>query len=496
MLPFSGSAKHRAIKYRRNFMFHNVKEVQEFIRANGIRFVDFKMTDLRGRWKHLSIPAERLTEDTLVNGIGFDASNYGYAMVEKSDMVFIPDITTAVVDPFVEVPTLTMIGDVMVIDRPANRPFGQYPRNVAKRAIDYMKEQGVADRMVIGPEYEFHVFDGMSYSVQPGNMSYGIYDKESVWEANTPAENNSGFHTRPTIGYHADQPCDRTYNLRNEMCLEMEKFGIQVKYHHHEVGGSGQLEIEVELDDMTKLADDTMAAKYVIRNTAVREGMTATLMPKPVYGEAGNGMHVHMLLMKDGKPVFYDENGYGQLSQTALYFIGGLLTHVRSLCGITNPTTNSYKRLIPGFEAPVTIGYAMSNRSAVIRIPAYVKSPDKKRFELRNPDAMCNPYFAYAAILMAGLDGVKNKIDPKDHNWGPFDFNLFSMPEEERAKLGSLPATLGEALDALEADHEYLTAGGVFPEELIQTWIKTIRADESHINSVPNPAEFEMYYDL
>ena len=477
-------------------MFQNIQQVQDFIQEKGIRFVDFKMIDLRGRWKHLSIPAERFQEEILEHGIGFDGSNYGYAMVENSDMVFIPDISTAVVDPFVKVPTLTMIGDVKVIDQPMNRPFAQYPRNVAKRAIAYMKETEIADEMIIGPEYEFHVFDGVSVSEKPNEIALRIYDKESVWTANMPAEENNGFHTPPHGGYHADQPSDVTFDLRNEMCMEMEKWGVRVKYHHHEVGGSGQLEIETELGEMTSLADATMAAKYVIRNTAAANGMTATFLPKPVYGEAGNGMHVHMLLKKDGKPVFYDPDRYGQLSETAMYFIGGLLTHVRSLCAITNPTTNSYKRLIPGFEAPVTIGYAMANRSAVVRIPAYVKSPEKKRFELRNPDATCNPYYAYAAILMAGLDGVKNKIDPADHNWGPFDFNLFDLSEEERTALGHLPATLEEALDALEADHDYLTAGGVFPEELIQNWIKTIRADVNEISRIPHPAEFARYYDL
>lgn len=475
-------------------MFKTAKEVQDFIKENKIKFVDFKMTDLHGRWKHLTIPAERFDEDTMISGIGFDGSNYGYAMVEKSDMVFIPDLSTAVIDPFVAAPTLSMIGDVMIIDHPNNRPFAQYPRNVAKRSVEYMKELGIADEMIIGPEYEFHVFDEMAYSIRPDELGYSLAARESVWSS--ADQNNNGFHTPAHGGYHADQPLDLTFDLRNEMCEELRRWGVDVKYHHHEVGGSGQLEIEVELGEMTKLADGTMSAKYVIRNTAVRNGMTATLMPKPVYGEAGNGMHVHMLLRKDGKPVFYDENNYAQLSQTAMYFIGGLLTHVRSLCAITNPSTNSYKRLIPGFEAPVTIGYAMANRSAVVRIPAYVKSPDKKRFELRNPDAMCNPYYAYSAILMAGLDGIVNKIDPKDHNWGPFDFNLFSLSDEEKAKLGHLPATLDEALDALEEDHAYLTAGGVFPEELIKTWIKTIRKEAGYINHMPHPAEFEMYYDL
>ena len=477
-------------------MFQNVRQVQEFIQEKGIQFVDFKMIDFRGRWKHLSIPAARFTEDILENGIGFDGSNYGYAMVENSDMVFIPDIATAVVDPFIEAPTLSMIGDVMVIEHPENRPFNQYPRNVSRRAVSYMQELGIADEMIIGPEYEFHVFDGMSCVEKPNEIGYRLVSRESQWSSNCPPEENNGFHIRPHDGYHADLPGDRTFQLRNQICLEMERWGIDVKYHHHEVGGSGQLEVEVELGEMTRLADATMAAKYIIRNTAAANKMTATLMPKPIPGEAGNGMHVHMLLKKDGKPVFYDPDRYAQLSETAMYFIGGLLTHVRSLCAFTNPSTNSYKRLIPGFEAPVTIGYAMANRSAVVRIPAYVKSPDKKRFELRNPDATCNPYYAYAAILMAGLDGIRRKIDPAGQNWGPFDFNLFELFEEERAKLGHLPASLDEALDALEADHEYLTEGGVFPESLIKNWIRTMRADSREISRIPHPAEFVRYYDL
>lgn len=278
--------------------------------------------------------------------------------------------------------------------------------------------------------------------------------------------------------------------------MYMEDWGIDVKYHHHEVGGSGQMEIEVELGDMVDMADKTMIIKYIIRNAAVQEGKTATFMPKPIYKEAGNGMHVHMLLMKDGEPIFYDENGYSGLSQTAHYFIGGLLKHVPSLCAFTNPSTNSFKRLVPGYEAPVTIGYATSNRSAVIRIPAYAKSPAAKRFELRNPDATANPYYAYAAILMAGLDGIKNKIDPSANGWGPYDCNLFDLPEDEKAKIQSLPRTLDEALDALEADHDYLTAGGVFPERLIEIWLERKRKESLEISQIPHPAEFEKYYDL
>lgn len=471
-------------------MFQNVQQIQDFIRQNGIEFIDFKMIDLRGRWKHLSIPAARFNEDIMTHGIGFDGSNYGYAQVERSDMVFLPDITTAVVDPFVKAPTLTMIGDVMVIDHPANRPFDQYPRNVAKSAIAHMQALGVADEMIIGPEYEFHVFDGMTRTLRPGCRPATACSAASP--SGPPGNSRTtAFTPARTMATTPICPGDRTFDLRNQICLELAKWGVDVKYHHHEVGGSGQLEIEVELGEMTRLADATMAAKYVIRNTAAANGMTATLMPKPIYGEAGNGMHVHMLLRKNGQPVFYDPDGYGQLSRTAMHFIGGLLTHARSLCAITNPSTNSYKRLIPGFEAPVTIGYAMANRSAVVRIPAYVKSPDKKRFELRNPDAMCNPYFAYAAILMAGLDGIEHEIDPAGRGWGPFDFNLFDLPADERKRLGHLPASLDEALDALEADHDYLTRGGVFPMPLLETLVKTLRADAQEISRIPHPAEFE-----
>ncbi len=476
-------------------MFKSLNDVKKFCSENRIEMIDFKMTDLDGRWRHITIPADRFDEDTMKYGIGFDGSNYGYAMVEKSDMVFIPDLSSAAVDPFVKTPTLTMIGDVMIIDHPNNRPFDQYPRNVAKRAVEYMRETGVADEMIIGPEFEFHVFDKVQFESLPQRVGYEVDTAEASWNTARP-EGGAGFQNPGHGGYHIDSPHDITFDLRNEMCMALEKWGVAVKYHHHEVGGAGQLEIEVELGEMTRMADNTMTAKYVIRNAAVNAGKTATLMPKPIKGEAGNGMHVHMLLKKGGAPVFYSEEGYGHLSETALYFIGGLLKHASSLCGFTNPSTNSFKRLVPGFEAPVTIGYAMANRSAVVRIPAYAKSPDKKRFELRNPDATCNPYYAYAAILMAGLDGIANHIDPHKEGWGPYDFNLFNLPEEEKAKIAGLPASLGEALDALEADHEYLTKGGVFPETLIKTWIRRKRAEAEKIEQTPHPAEFVQYYNL
>lgn len=470
-------------------------EIMELCKEKGIKMIDFKMTDLDGRWRHITIPAERFTEDIFTYGIGFDGSNYGFAPIEKSDMVFIPDPQTAFIDPFVEIPTLTMCGNVCVI-KEENEPFDQYPRNVALHAIDYMKDLGIADQMVIGPEFEFHLLDHVSYTVTPQKASYTLDTRQAEW--NTGLENgaNNGYQVHYKGGYHAAAPQDVAYNLRSKMCMTLEDWGVKVKYHHHEVGGPGQMEIEVELGDMVDMADKTMIVKYVVKNTAAAEGRTATFMPKPIYKEAGNGMHVHMLLMKDGKPVFYDKEGYSGLSRTAHYFIGGLLKHVASLCAFTNPSTNSFKRLVPGYEAPVTIGYATSNRSAVIRIPAYAKSPETKRFELRCPDATANPYYAYAAILMAGLDGIKNEIDPAASGWGPFDCNLYELSAEEKAKIQSLPRTLAEALDALEDDHEYLTVDGVFPERLIQIWLEKKRAESSEIEQIPHPAEFQKYYDL
>lgn len=474
-------------------MFKTISQAKEFIVDNGIEMVDFKMTDIDGRWRHITIPAERFDERIMQYGIGFDGSNYGYAPVENSDMVFIPDLSTAAVDPFAKVSTLTMSGDAMIISSDANRPFDQYPRNVIKRAVEYMQETGIADKMIIGPEFEFHVFDRIQFESRPECVRCEIDTREADW--NTGLGDN-GFQIPHKGGYHIGAPQDAYYNLRSRMCMLMEAWGVKVKYHHHEVGGPGQLEIEVELGDVVSMADNTMAVKYIIKNAAAEEGLTATFMPKPIYGEAGNGMHVHMLLTKDGEPVFHDPEGYAQLSRVAHSFMGGLLKHAKSLCAVTNPSTNSFKRLVPGFEAPVTIGYAMANRSAVIRIPAYAKSPMSKRFELRNPDATCNPYYAYAAILMAGLDGVMNNIDPSVCGWGPYDFNLFDLSDEEKAKIDSLPKTLEEALDELEKDHEYLTRGGVFPERLIKIWIERKRAEAMRISRIPHPAEFEKYYDI
>ena len=472
------------------------EKILQMCRENDIRMIDFKMVDLDGRFRHIPIPAERFGESIFEYGIGFDGSNYGYAPIEKSDMVFIPDPESAVIDPFVDIPTLSMTGDVCVIGEQENKPFDQYPRNVALRAVDYMKATGTADKMLIGPEFEFYLFDTVNYKVAPNGSSYEVDTRQAEWNTGDDGGFNLGYQVKHKGGYHIAAPQDISYNLRSKMCMLMEDWGIRVKYHHHEVGGPGQLEIEVELGDMVDMADKTMITKYIVKNAAAKEGRTATFMPKPIYQEAGSGMHVHMLLFKDGKPVFYDKDGYSSLSRTAHYFIGGLLKHAPSLCAWTNPSTNSYKRLVPGFEAPVTIGYATSNRSAVIRIPAYAKAPEQKRFELRSPDATANPYYAYAAILMAGLDGIENRIDPAANGWGPYDYNLYELTPEQQAEIQSLPKTLEEALDALEKDHAYLTKNGVFPERLILLWLERKRKESRAISQIPHPAEFDAYYDL
>ena len=475
-------------------MAKSVQDILNLIKEQGIKMVDFKMVDINGQYRHVTIPAENFSEDTMKSGIGFDASNYGYAVVEKSDMVFIPDPDTAIVDPFCAIPTLSMTGNAMIIDSPENRPLPQYPRNIVLAAEQYMRDLGVADTMYILPEFEFYLFDEVGWDVQGNSIGVALDTKQSYWNSATEGK---GTVVPKQKNYHIAKPFDDTYECRSEMVMLMKDAGIEINYHHPEVAASGQFEIEPQLGVMSKMADATMWIKYIIHNTALKYGKSATFMPKPVYGEAGNGMHVHMLLMKDGQPVFAgNDDDYAKLSKEAHYFMGGLLKHINSLCALTNPSTNSFKRLVPGFEAPVTVGYATSNRSAVIRIPAYAKSADRRRFELRNPDATCNPYFCYAAILMAGLDGIKNQIDPHAEGWGPYDVNLYHLSDEEKAKLKHLPTRLEDALDALEQDHDYLTAGGVFPEALLKNFIAAKREECRQMAAIPHPAEFDKYYNL
>jgi len=474
----------------------DVQQILELCKQHNVRMIDFKMIDIDGRWRHLTIPTERFSQETVEQGIGFDGSNYGYATVEKSDMVFLPNMDTAHIDPFAATPTLSMSGDVYVIDTPHNRPFDQYPRNVALRAERFMTEQGIADEVILGPEFEFYILDNMSCEVSPQRVASSIDASQAVWNTGKEDCLNRGYKVPHHGGYHITMPQDVAYDLRSHICLMLEKWDVPVKYHHPEVGGPGQNEIEVELGPLTQMADRTMIVKYLVKNACLAAHKTATFMPKPIWGEAGNGLHVHIMMFKNGESLFCDDAGYSGLSQTAHWFIGGLLNHIASLCALTNPSTNSFKRLVPGFEAPVTIGYATANRSAVIRIPAYAKLPSRRRFELRNPDATCNPYYAYAAILMAGLDGIQKKTDPSACGWGPFDFNLFDLSDADKAKIKSIPRSLGEALDALEGDHDYLLQGGVFPESFINTWLKRKRQELVEFNKIPHPAEFLHYFDL
>jgi glutamine synthetase len=477
-------------------VFESFDEALGFCNEQAIRMIDFKIIDLLGRWHHLSIPLGRFKPEILEYGIGFDGSNYGFAPVENSDMVFIPDLSTAVYDPFTVVPTLSMIGDIFVIAQPDNYRFDQDPRSIAAKAEEYMKSTGIADEMRIGPEFEFHVFDHVSYECSPQKSGFTIDAKQAMWNSGDNEKQNLGYKIPANGGYHVAPPQDILYDLRARMCLLMEDNNIPVKYHHHEVGGPGQIEIEVEFGPLREMADRTMLAKYLIKNLAFQEGKTVTFMPKPIFAEAGNGMHVHMHLFKNGEPLFYDASGYSNLSQLALNFIGGILQHAPALLAFTNPSTNSYKRLIPGYEAPVSVCFATANRSAVIRVPAYAKSPYHKRFEFRSSDATCNPYLAYSAILMAGLDGVQKKIDPVAAGFGPYDMNLYKLPPEKQAQIKSLPRSLDEALDALEKDYEFLLPGGVFPRRLIEIWIEKKRRETRKVNEIPHPMEFELYYDL
>lgn len=474
-------------------MFSAIEQVKEYCMQNRIEQIDFKMIDLTGRWRHLTIPAERFTEDMMKNGIGFDGSNYGFAPIEKSDMIFIPDLASAFQEPLAQIPTLSMIGDVFVIGD-KHRRFEQDPRSVAYKAQEYMKQTGIADEMKTGPEFEFYVFDHVSYEVASNRTGFHIDARQAQW--NSGSGNNLGFSVPLKGGYHITPPHDILNDLRGEMCLQLQKCGVQIKYHHHEVGGPGQMEIEVEPGSMLEMADKTMLIKYMVQNVAFARGKSATFMPKPLYDEAGSGMHVHMHLFKSGEPVFYDNEGYSGLSKTALYFIGGLLQHAPALCALTNPSANSYKRLVPGYEAPVSICFATSNRSAVIRIPGYARTPDQKRFEVRNPDCTCNPYYAYAALLMAGLDGILRKTDPVEAGFGPYDVNLYRLPKSEQDKIKPLPKSLEEALNALEDDYQFLLEGDVFSRRLLEIWTEKKRKELEVFNRIPHPAEFGLYYDL
>lgn len=468
--------------------------ISKVIEANA-EMVDLKFCGLLGQWHHLTIPTSRLSEQTFLTGEAFDGSSIaGFKKVEMGDMVLLPDPATMLIDPVLKTPTASFICDVAEADTQAS--FDRDPRGVSTRAEAYLRDQGIADESLWLPEFEFYIFDKVSVSNDINAASYIIDSEEADWNSGNNEAPNLGHKIPRKGGYHAIPPLDHLYDLRAEMCKRIEAAGIPVKYHHHEVGGPGQSEIEIVLRTMAQVGDDVMLAKYLIKNTAREFNKTVTFMPKPLYNEAGSGMHMHHLMRKNGKNVYYDAKGYAGLSQTALYAIGGILHHGPSLLGFTNPSTNSYKRLIPGFEAPTNLIFGLANRSAAIRIPKSATSEEEKRFEFRPGDATCNFYLAVSAVLMAAIDGIKKKIDPTKEGFGPVDKNIFEYGPKEMEKIKQLPTNLKDAMLALRADHDYLLEGGVFNKGLIDTWIDLKIKNEYHeVRNRPHPYEVTLYYD-
>ena len=476
-------------------MFSNLDDLLHYCERECVEFINFKVVDRPGRWHQLSIPAERFNEGTLSEGIGFDGSSYGFLTVEKSDMVFRPDLSTAFLDPFTERKTLVMIADIYRLKGSQRIRFEDDPRFIAQKTERILREKGIADEVFLGPEFEFYVLDKVAFRNEINHMEVYLDSAQSEWNSGLK-EGGSGLTVPAGGGYHLDIPFDTSCALRNEAVRLLESVGVPVKYHHSENGGPGQVEIEVSFDTLLRMADGTQKLKYVVRNEALRQGKTVTFMPKPFAREAGSSMHVHLYMMKGGEPVFYDEKGYSGLSKTALHAIGGVLQHTAALMAFTNPSTNSYKRLVPGYEAPVNICFGTANRSAVIRIPAYATRPEQKRFELRSPDGTANPYFAFSAIVLAAMDGIINETDPNAHGFGPIDKDLYTMSYDEKAGIKALPANLAEAAQALEEDHEFLKRDGVFTENLIKNQIRSVLKDHYEVNSLPHPEEFRKYYHI
>ncbi len=471
--------------------FESLDAAIAYIQRNAIKMVDLKFCDLWGRWHHVTIPAIQFNARVMEEGVGFDGSSVGFKSVSAGDMVLVPDLQTGFLDPFWEAPTLSFICRTHEADTRELFPYD--PRNILIRAEEYLRSTGLGDTVYWGPEFEFYVFDKVAYENRMHTASYRVESSEADWQSQSMG---CGYTIPRHGGYHAIPPQDRLYNLRSQISLHLMKMGVEVKYHHHEVGGPGQCEIETPMLPTLKAADASMLVKYVARMTAFQQNMTVTFMPKPLYGEAGSGMHFHQHLFKKGKNVFYDPQGYGCLSQEALYYIGGLLQHGPALLAITNPSTNSYRRLVPGYEAPVNAFFSLGNRSAAVRIPKYANQPHSARMEFRPPDATGNVYLMLAAMLMAGLDGIRNRIDPTEAGFGPIDQNIFAWSEEQRASIKSLPSSLNEALRALEADHDFLTIGGVFHEDLIWQWIEYKRNQEYFaVRNRPHPYEMSLYFD-
>jgi glutamine synthetase len=465
-------------------MFQNFDEAKAFM-------VDLKYTDLWGRWHHVTVPASQFTPGLVEGGVGFDASSVGLKPLKAGDMVIVPDLSTGFMDPFWEAPTLSFLCSAKEAD--TRLDFPRDPRNIARRAEEYLLQTGIADASRWGPEFEFYVFDSVSFENEPHRVGYRLESIEGMWNSPTGGR---GTYIPMHGGYHAHPPRDSLYNLRSEMCLYLEAMGVPIRYHHHEVGGPGQVEIETSLMGLLESADATMKVKYVAKMAAAARNQTATFMPKPLFGEAGNGMHFHQLLTRGETSLFFDPEGYACLSEAALYYIGGLLSHGPALLALTNPSTNSFRRLVPGYEAPVNLFFSLGNRSAAVRIPKYANNPREQRIEFRPPDATCNVYLALAAQLMAGLDGIRHKIDPGAAGFGPFDSNVFGWAEEERKEIKGLPSSLGQALEALADDHDFLLAGGIMDAEFIRDWIQFKMSREYlEVRDRPHPYEMALYFD-
>ncbi len=468
-----------------------VDKVLSFIKTNKIKFVDLKFMDFPGMWQHFTVPATELSADSFKDGFGFDGSSIrGWKKINESDMLIIPDPETMVIDKFIEAPTISLICNV---HEPATKEkYTRCPRSITEKAVEYLKSTGIADTAYFGPEAEFFVFDDVRFDSAPNGSFYKVDSVEGRWNTGREENPNLGYKPRYKEGYFPVPPTDQLNDLRNEMVLNLMEIGIPVEAQHHEVASGGQCEIDLRFQPLLKAADQLLFFKYIVKNTARKHGKTVTYMPKPIMGDNGSGMHVHVSLWKKNKPLFAG-NGYAGLSETALYFIGGILKHAASLLAFTNPTTNSYKRLVPGFEAPVNLAYSQRNRSAAVRIPLYSSSPKAKRIEFRCPDPSANPYLAFSAMLMAGLDGIMNRIDPGE----PLDKNIYDLDPEELQNVPSTPATLSEAIKALENDHEYLLKGDVFTEDVIETWINyKIENEIQPMALQPHPYEFSLYYDV
>jgi glutamine synthetase len=473
----------------RHFLANGTKpqarDALEWATETRAQMVDLKFCDLFGRWQHMTLPITSFDESAFDDGLGFDGSSIrGWQGISESDMLLLPDATSAILDPFTEAPTLSLLCEIR--DPVTGEPYDRDPRLVARRAEAHLRESGIADTAYFGPECEFFVFDEVSYDLGPNASHYAVDSAEGYWNSGKPG---LGYTVREKEGYFPPAPHDTLHDLRTRMVLTLERIGIPCEFHHHEVASGGQCEIDLKYAPLVEMADQVLTYKYVVKNVARAAGKSVTFMPKPIFGDNGSGMHTHQSLWKEGTPLMADKSGYAGLSALARSYVGGLLAHAPALLAFCAPTTNSYRRLVPGYEAPVNLVYSQRNRSACIRIPMYSDSPKAKRIEFRCPDAAANPYLAFAAMLMAGLDGIEKGLDPGE----PADYDLF---EEERGEIAQVPGSLAEALDALERDHEFLTKGGVFSDELIRTWIGYKRENEVDIVRLrPHPAEFALYYD-